>query len=197
MLSTVSVGASGSSGSGTSILDAAGERRAVESTRQPSGILTSMPPNSAPSVRCASGASFTSRRSTAMPPYQASMEPPRNACARLFELDAAEDRGERDLVALLVAARRQHALHERAAATIPAVEAEKEPERPRSRIATERTAASMARDGDRRDPSALEQAFPEAAELSVEDRTGTGDHFQVTVAIRRSTASRSSTSTGA
>jgi stress-induced morphogen len=28
----------------------------------------------------------------------------------------------------------------------------------------------------------LEQAFPEAAELDVEDRTGTGDHFQVTVA---------------
>jgi len=28
----------------------------------------------------------------------------------------------------------------------------------------------------------LEQAFPDAAELAVEDRTGTGDHFQVTVA---------------
>jgi stress-induced morphogen len=28
----------------------------------------------------------------------------------------------------------------------------------------------------------LEQAFPNAAELAVEDRTGTGDHFQVTVA---------------
>ena len=28
----------------------------------------------------------------------------------------------------------------------------------------------------------LEQAFPYAAELEVEDRTGTGDHFQVTVA---------------
>jgi len=28
----------------------------------------------------------------------------------------------------------------------------------------------------------LQQAFPNAAELSVEDRTGTGDHFQVTVA---------------
>ena len=28
----------------------------------------------------------------------------------------------------------------------------------------------------------LEQAFPDAAELEVEDRTGTGDHFQVTVA---------------
>lgn len=27
----------------------------------------------------------------------------------------------------------------------------------------------------------LEQAFPDAAEVSVEDRTGTGDHFQVTV----------------
>ncbi len=27
----------------------------------------------------------------------------------------------------------------------------------------------------------LEQAFPNAAELDVEDRTGTGDHFQVTV----------------
>ena len=27
----------------------------------------------------------------------------------------------------------------------------------------------------------LQQAFPDAVELSVEDRTGTGDHFQVTV----------------
>jgi stress-induced morphogen len=32
--------------------------------------------------------------------------------------------------------------------------------------------------------SLLEQAFPDAAELDVEDRTGTGDHFQVTVASR-------------
>ena len=30
----------------------------------------------------------------------------------------------------------------------------------------------------------LEQAFPDAVELDVEDRTGTGDHFQVTVASR-------------
>ena len=28
----------------------------------------------------------------------------------------------------------------------------------------------------------LEQAFPDALELSVDDRTGTGDHFQVTLA---------------
>ncbi len=27
----------------------------------------------------------------------------------------------------------------------------------------------------------LERAFPDAVRLSVEDRTGTGDHFQVTV----------------
>jgi stress-induced morphogen len=27
----------------------------------------------------------------------------------------------------------------------------------------------------------LERAFPDALELSVEDRTGTGDHFQVTL----------------
>jgi stress-induced morphogen len=27
----------------------------------------------------------------------------------------------------------------------------------------------------------LVEAFPEAAELAVEDRTGTGDHFQVTI----------------
>lgn len=27
----------------------------------------------------------------------------------------------------------------------------------------------------------LEQAFPDAVELTVEDRTGTGDHFQVVV----------------
>ena len=27
----------------------------------------------------------------------------------------------------------------------------------------------------------LDEAFPDAAEVAVEDRTGTGDHFQVTV----------------
>lgn len=31
----------------------------------------------------------------------------------------------------------------------------------------------------------LEEAFPDAAELDVLDRTGTGDHFQVTVASAR------------
>ena len=31
----------------------------------------------------------------------------------------------------------------------------------------------------------LVKAFPEASELDVEDRTGTGDHFQVTVASAR------------
>jgi stress-induced morphogen len=31
----------------------------------------------------------------------------------------------------------------------------------------------------------LEQAFPDATELSVVDRTGGGDHFQVTVATPR------------
>jgi stress-induced morphogen len=31
----------------------------------------------------------------------------------------------------------------------------------------------------------LADAFPEATELSVEDRTGTGDHFQITVATPR------------
>jgi stress-induced morphogen len=30
--------------------------------------------------------------------------------------------------------------------------------------------------------SLLADAFPDASELDVEDRTGTGDHFQVTVA---------------
>ena len=29
--------------------------------------------------------------------------------------------------------------------------------------------------------SLLEQAFPDAEEIAVEDRTGTGDHFQITV----------------
>lgn len=29
--------------------------------------------------------------------------------------------------------------------------------------------------------AALEEAFPDAGELTVEDRTGTGDHFQVVV----------------
>jgi stress-induced morphogen len=33
--------------------------------------------------------------------------------------------------------------------------------------------------------SLLEQAFPEAAEVSVVDRTGGGDHFQVTVSSQR------------
>jgi stress-induced morphogen len=31
----------------------------------------------------------------------------------------------------------------------------------------------------------LEEAFPDATELSVEDRTGGGDHFQVTIASPR------------
>jgi stress-induced morphogen len=31
----------------------------------------------------------------------------------------------------------------------------------------------------------LQQAFPDASELDVLDRTGTGDHFQVTVASPR------------
>ena len=31
----------------------------------------------------------------------------------------------------------------------------------------------------------LVQAFPDASELDVEDRTGAGDHFQVTVASSR------------
>jgi stress-induced morphogen len=31
----------------------------------------------------------------------------------------------------------------------------------------------------------LERAFPDASDLSVEDRTGGGDHFQVTVASAR------------
>ena len=31
----------------------------------------------------------------------------------------------------------------------------------------------------------LEHAFPDATELSVEDRTGGGDHFQVTIASPR------------
>jgi stress-induced morphogen len=33
--------------------------------------------------------------------------------------------------------------------------------------------------------SLLEQAFPDATELAVEDRTGGGDHFQVVVASAR------------
>ena len=33
--------------------------------------------------------------------------------------------------------------------------------------------------------SLLRDAFPDATELSVEDRTGSGDHFQVTVASPR------------
>lgn len=33
----------------------------------------------------------------------------------------------------------------------------------------------------------LESAFPDATELSVEDRTGGGDHFQVTVSSPRFT----------
>jgi stress-induced morphogen len=31
----------------------------------------------------------------------------------------------------------------------------------------------------------LNEAFPDASELDVQDRTGTGDHFQVTVASPR------------
>ncbi len=35
--------------------------------------------------------------------------------------------------------------------------------------------------------SLLREAFPEADELRVEDRTGGGDHFQVTIASQRFT----------
>ncbi len=42
--------------------------------------------------------------------------------------------------------------------------------------------ASMATDSLR---VLLHRAFPDASELDVEDRTGTGDHFQVTVASPR------------
>ena len=43
-------------------------------------------------------------------------------------------------------------------------------------------AASMAAMEAEAIRATLAEAFPDAAELSVEDRTGTGDHFQVTVA---------------
>jgi stress-induced morphogen len=33
--------------------------------------------------------------------------------------------------------------------------------------------------------SLLKEAFPDAAELRVDDRTGSGDHFQVTIASPR------------
>jgi len=39
--------------------------------------------------------------------------------------------------------------------------------------------------GTERLESLLRNAFPDAAELSVEDRTGSGDHFQVTVVSQR------------
>ena len=39
--------------------------------------------------------------------------------------------------------------------------------------------------GTERLESQLRNAFPDAAELSVEDRTGSGDHFQVTVVSQR------------
>ena len=42
----------------------------------------------------------------------------------------------------------------------------------------------------------LRQAFPDAPELRVEDRTGSGDHFQVTLTSPRFDGRRSSTSTG-
>jgi stress-induced morphogen len=45
-----------------------------------------------------------------------------------------------------------------------------------------RTATSMAAMEAEAIRALLAQAFPDAAELSVEDRTGTGDHFQVVVA---------------
>ena len=44
--------------------------------------------------------------------------------------------------------------------------------------------------------SLLRDAFPDADELSVEDRTGGGDHFQVTVASPRFEGLSLSTSTG-
>ena len=45
-----------------------------------------------------------------MPPSQENIDPPRNACARLLQLDAVEDRDEPDLVALGVTPRRKRSL---------------------------------------------------------------------------------------
>jgi stress-induced morphogen len=45
--------------------------------------------------------------------------------------------------------------------------------------------ASIGRVSTRPLQTLLENAFPDATELSVEDRTGGGDHFQVTVSSPR------------
>ena len=45
--------------------------------------------------------------------------------------------------------------------------------------------ASMGRVATESIRELLAKAFPDASELDVEDRTGTGDHFQVTVASPR------------
>jgi stress-induced morphogen len=45
--------------------------------------------------------------------------------------------------------------------------------------------ASMGRVATESIRELLAEAFPDASELDVEDRTGTGDHFQVTVASPR------------
>ena len=57
--------------------------------------------------------------------------------------------------------------------------------RPISSIVTRVRVVSMGRVAAERLETLLRSAFPDAAELSVEDRTGGGDHFQVTVATAR------------
>ena len=58
--------------------------------------------------------------------------------------------------------------------------------RPISSIAAQGTPRAIPwRRGRRRLESLLRDAFPDAEELRVEDRTGGGDHFQVTVTSPR------------
>ena len=90
---------------GCSDIDSSGERLRLLSTLQPGGIWSATPPKRLCAVRRAPGASSASRRSSAMPPNQASADPPLKPFARLFRLMPSSTATSAKLVALLVSAR--------------------------------------------------------------------------------------------
>jgi hypothetical protein len=170
---------------------------AVDSTCQSGGTRIAIPPHSVLSVSRASGASVAFRRSTAMPPNHVNIEPPRNAGRAALELDPVEDRDKGDLVALRVATGGEDALHESRRPEQPG-------QKPSLKTISERNSrtgssvpavTTMAAWTQRPSASCSRPHSPGAASVDVEDRTGGGDHFQVTVVSDAFDGLRSSTST--
>jgi stress-induced morphogen len=153
----------------------------VDRTRHPSGTFTACP------VQCVQIEVSAFRRQLHVakidgdPPYQANIEPPRNSVARLSS--SMPSKIATSATSSLSALPRDGSarLTTAAAAAIPA-QAEHSGAGPRiARIDDESSGgyhAAMEAEAIR---ALLEGAFQSAAEVDVDDRTGTGDHFQVTV----------------